>query len=81
MKACTVLGIDPGFAALGLAAVNVTPGEERVERAWVIPEVVWPAPASIVERAADAISAVVAALNIDLLCMARRLAAPAREAR
>lgn len=31
-----VLGLDPGFAALGLAAVDLTPGAERVERAWVV---------------------------------------------
>jgi len=31
-----VLGLDPGFAALGLAAVDLTPGAERVHRAWVV---------------------------------------------
>jgi crossover junction endodeoxyribonuclease RuvC len=39
------------------------------------PEVVWPSPASVIEHAADAVGAVVAALGTDTLRMARRLSA------
>jgi crossover junction endodeoxyribonuclease RuvC len=31
-----VLGIDGGFASMGLAAVDLTPTTERVDRAWVV---------------------------------------------
>jgi Holliday junction resolvasome RuvABC endonuclease subunit len=43
------------------------------------PEVEWPTPASVVEHAADAIGAVLAALDTDTLRMARRLGAPRRD--
>jgi hypothetical protein len=41
----------------------------------IFPEVPWPSPASLIEHAADAVGAVIAARDSELLRMARRLSA------